>query len=254
LAQRPLVATVDVLGPFEVLKRPLTLRPKQTQPPPPGDPARRLVARWKLDESNGPEAADASGHQHAGRIHGPAGWLPAQGKFQGALALDGTGTFVDCGDSAEFDFQDTFSVALWFKPGGVKKTAQTLAGKGGDSWRLYSDAERGRVVFALNGPQGAGKDRYRAPRITSKRAVNDGQWHHVAGVYDGQRVALYVDGVLEGSMTASGSLALCAEPLWLGNNPGARGEWFKGALDEVRLYGYGLSEQEIKALQRGAQP
>jgi large repetitive protein len=254
LAQRPLVATVEVLGPFEVLKHPLTLRPKQTQSPAPGDPARGLVAWWKLNEADGREAADASGRQHFGRVHGPAGWAPAQGKFQGALNLDGQGTFVDCGDAAEFDFQEAFTVSLWFRTDSVKKTAQTLAGKGSDSWRLYADANRGRLVFALNGPQGAGKDRYRAPRITSKRAVADGQWHHVAGVYDGQRMALYLDGTLEGSMTVSGSLALCAEPLWLGNNPGARSEWFQGALDEVRLYACGLSEQDVKALRGGVRP
>ncbi|MBI5384336.1 MAG: LamG domain-containing protein [Verrucomicrobia bacterium] len=250
MAQRPLTVTVDVLGPFEVLKRPLTLRPKDTKPPAPGDPARGPVAWWKFDETDGAEAADASGHRLAGRVQSAARWMPGQGRVGGALDLDGAKNFVDCGDRADFDFRDGVTVSFWLKPRSFKKSSQTVAAKGGDTWRFHSQGDKGQMVFSLTGPQTTGKDKNKAPRITSKRSVDDGQWHHVVGVYDGQRVALYVDGALEGSVTAAGALALNTEPLWLGNTSASRNGYFNGLLDDVRLYGCGLTEDEITALWR----
>ncbi|MCX6903384.1 MAG: LamG domain-containing protein [Verrucomicrobia bacterium] len=184
------------------------------------------------------------------RLHGTARWGPGQGKLGGALELDGTRGFVEGGDAPEFGFCDRMTVSLWMKAGGSKKTAQTLVAKGNDTWQFHSEGDQGQLVFAITGPRPTGKDKSKATRVTTKRAVGDGQWHHVVGVYDGQRVAVYVDGVLDGSVAASGPLALNTEPVWLGDNSAARGQSFNGLLDDVRLYAYGLSEEEIKALSR----
>jgi len=241
---------VNVLGPFKVLSRPLTLRPKGSKPPAAADSARAPEARWKLGESPGTEVADDSGRGHPGQIQNNPLWGQGPGQVGRALELDGARTYVDCRDAAEFDFRDGLTVSLWLKPRDLKKSAQTLAAKGSDTWSLRSEGKTGKLVFALDGPQTAGKDRRKAPRAQSKRPLDDGQWHHVAGVYDGQRIALYVDGELEESVTASGPVALNTEPVWLGNNSAARGEYFNGWLADVRLYGCGLTEAEIKALHR----
>ena len=36
------------------------------------------------------------------------------------------------------------------------------------------------------------------------RNVKDGQWHHVAGIYDGTNMFIYVDGTLDASQPATG--------------------------------------------------
>jgi large repetitive protein len=241
---------VDVAGPFTVLKRPVLLQPKGGTPPAAGDPARGPVAWWKLDETEGLEAADASGHHLAAHAEGTPRWLPTQGRLGGAVELEGARTFLDCGDATDFDFRDGLSVSLWIKARDFKKTAQTLVAKGGDTWRLHSEGDKGQVVFSLSGPQTTGKDRTKLPRAISSRAVDDDQWHHLVGVYDGQRVALYVDGALDKAVTASGPIALNTEPLWLGKSAAARPQFFNGALDDVRLFRCGLSEEEIKRLYR----
>jgi hypothetical protein len=248
LAQRPLVATVNVLGPFKVDSRPLTLRPKDTKPPATEGAARAPVARWKLDETQGAAAADAASSTHRGQVQGRPRWIAAQGQARAALDLDGASSYVDCGDAADFDFRNALTVSLWVNPRELKKSGQTFAAKGNDTWSLRSEGKTGKVVFALDGPQTTGKDRAKATRARSRRPLDDGHWHHVAGVYDGQRIALYVDGELEESVTASGTVALNTEPVWLGNNSAARDAYFNGALADVRLYGCGLTEAEIKAL------
>lgn len=242
------MVNVNLVGPYRLLAKPLVLPPRLEKPPASGDPARGLVAWWKLDEADGAEAADASGHHFAGHIQGAPHWAPGQGRIGGALDLDGTRSFVDCGDAVDFSCRDRLTVSLWFKSRSARKGNQTLIAKGNDSWSLSTAGEKGHLVFALNGPETTGKDKHKMPWVTSKEGVDDGQWHHVAGVYDGEHVSLYVDGALAGTVAASGPLTLNSEPVWLGNNPAARGLFFNGWLDDVRLYARGLSEEEVKTL------
>jgi hypothetical protein len=230
-----------------MLTRPLTLQPKNAKAPASGGPA----AWWKLDETTGAEVADASGHNHPARIQGAAHWTPGQGKFGGAFELDGAETLLNCGDAADFDFRDAFTVSLWIKPRDFKKLPQTLLAKGGDAWDLQATGKKGEITFDLSGPQPTGKDRRKGSRAVSKRALDDGQWHHIAAAYDGQRIAIFVDGVLEDSVTASGPVAMNTEPLSVGGIAGTPGQRFNGSVDDVRLYNRGLTDQEIKALKDG---
>ena len=80
--------------------------------------------------------------------------------------------------------------------------------------------------------------------------MDDGQWHHVVGVSDGRRAALYVDGELEDSADAK-PIAQNSAPVMIGCNSTAYERRFNGWIDDVRLYGYGLSEADVKALYRG---
>ncbi|MDA1263751.1 MAG: metallophosphoesterase [Planctomycetota bacterium] len=68
--------------------------------------------------------------------------------------------------------------------------------------------------------------------------LSTGTWHHVAGVYDGAEVRLYVDGQLTGKARASGKRTLRAIPLILGADVASNGSAtspFDGVIDEVRL-------------------
>ncbi len=68
--------------------------------------------------------------------------------------------------------------------------------------------------------------------------LTPGAWHHVAGVFDGEEVRLYVDGVLAASRKGAGKRTTNAFPLVIGGDVGQGGaanSWFPGAIDEVRL-------------------
>ncbi|MHC4113311.1 MAG: LamG-like jellyroll fold domain-containing protein, partial [Planctomycetota bacterium] len=78
--------------------------------------------------------------------------------------------------------------------------------------------------------------------------VNDGKWHHVAGVYDGSEISLYVDGILDDSLAASGTIATTAHHVWLGGNVERPGREWNGLLDDVRIYDHALSAAEIVGL------
>jgi Concanavalin A-like lectin/glucanases superfamily/Calcineurin-like phosphoesterase len=68
--------------------------------------------------------------------------------------------------------------------------------------------------------------------------LKPGQWHQLAGVFDGQQVRLYVDGALCATADGSGKRRMNALPLLIGADVDGRGRgtaWFAGALDELRI-------------------
>lgn len=245
-----------MLGPFEVLKRPLTLKPPDGAPPaaPPAGTSSEtagLVAWWKLDETDGSTAADASEHHLNGRVQGKPGWAPRQGRLAGALELDGTHSFVDCGGAEEVDFREAMTVSFWLKTRQAEKLTSTLVAKGNNTWQFKVLGEKHNLRYALAGPVATGTNRPSAPSLTSQRVVDDGQWHHVVGQYDGRRASLYLDGSLEDSLAAAGPVAVNTEPVMLGRNSMGPNRSFNGWLDDVRLYRRVLSGPEIQALYRG---
>jgi hypothetical protein len=209
-----------------------------------------LVAWWKLDETKGAKAEDATGHQLTGSVVGRPTWAPGQGRIGGAVELDGRSGFINCGQAPEFDFRDGMTVAAWIKVREFSKPWQAIVTKGDTAWRLQRQEDTGMVTFIHNNgaePEGSLKN---AVRLISKRKVDDGQWHHVVGSSDGRHSALYVDGELEDSADAQ-PIAQNSEPVMIGCNSAAYERRFNGWIDDVRLYGYGLREAEVKALYRG---
>ena len=209
-----------------------------------------LLAWWKLDETEGTKVADATSHQLDANVVGKANWAPDQGRIGGALEFDGKTTRVNCGKKAEFNFQAAMTVAAWIKVREFNQTWQPIVTKGANAWRLQRQKDTGMVTFALNVEGPAERPDQKVVSLVSKRKVDDGQWHHVVGVSDGRRAALYVDGELEDSADAK-LIARNSAPVMIGCISTARERLFNGWIDDVRLYAYGLSEPEVKALYRG---
>jgi hypothetical protein len=237
-----------VLGPFQVLKPPLTLRPKQ--PPRTGPVLAAPVAWWKFDEESGETAANAAGPLLAGRLEGDPRWAPDQGRHQGSIELDGVDDWIECTDSTDLGIRENLSVSVWIKPRMTPPGGDTLLAKG-EAWGLQRLGDTGELEFTLTGPQPGGPAKRDAPRVVCKRTLADDQWHHVVAVYDGKRMALYVDGAEVDSMNASGLIALNNLPLALGDNAANRGHRWNGWLDDARLYDRGLTVEEIKTLHQG---
>lgn len=72
-------------------------------------------------------------------------------------------------------------------------------------------------------------------------------WQHIAWVYDGVKVALYVDGEPKGSAPASGAITSSDTPLSIGKHISPWGlATFDGGIDEVSLWSKALSQVEIQ--------
>jgi hypothetical protein len=238
-----------------VLRRPLTLNAIEAgrgpgSPPP--DEKESLLAWWKLDQTSGNNAVDASGRGRAAQIKGSHRWLPAPGKLPGALEFDGATAYLDCEDAAEFDVGDRFSVAVWLKAsssGRKENSSQTLLAKGG-AWQL-THTSNGTLNFLINGPRIAGNDPARRPwpNLSGKLNLDEERWHHAAATYDGKKVALYIDGEEQSSAVASGPVSLTTAPLTIGGSSSGE-SLFNGAMADVRLYRRSISAEEVQKLYR----
>ena len=80
--------------------------------------------------------------------------------------------------------------------------------------------------------------------------IADGQWHHAAGVYDGEQLSLYIDGELDASAKATGKIRVNDKPVFIGENSEKRGRFWNGAIDDVRICNYGMSAEEVAELSK----
>jgi hypothetical protein len=71
-------------------------------------------------------------------------------------------------------------------------------------------------------------------------------WAHVAGVFNGQHLFLYLNGQLAAQVAAKGRLQDSNRPICIGNHP----SWnaFMGLIEEVRLYDVALNASQIQEL------
>jgi len=85
---------------------------------------------------------------------------------------------------------------------------------------------------------------WNANYATTGRVVNDGQWHSVLVTFDGNTLIVYIDGVLDGIISATSwlggrTLNTMGNIVLLGGNPA--GESTQGQLKNIKFYDYALS-------------
>jgi hypothetical protein len=197
------------------------------------DPA--LVARWKLDETEGSVAEDRAG-DNDGALHGEPQWQPAGGKKAGALAFDGIDDYVST-DFVLNPLDGAFSVLAWIKggsPGDVVISQTDGIGGSGETW-LGTEPSSGRFMSGLVPPPAG---RFIPQPLKSESVVTDGQWHHIGFVWDGAYRSLHVDGIEVAKDTAAQNpLKSATGGLYIGAGKTLdAATFFSGLIDDVRLY------------------
>jgi hypothetical protein len=83
----------------------------------------------------------------------------------------------------------------------------------------------------------------------ASKLLDHGAWHHVAGVYDGNQVIMYVDGTRGGAITV-GAAQYSDDNYYIGCdvNIGVTKDYFIGTIDDVRLYDHALSALDVAQL------
>lgn len=101
-----------------------------------------------------------------------------------------------------------------------------------------------------NDPNAEGYPKYDA--VSDEDALGRDEWIHVAGTYDGNTVKCYINGELAATNNDANAITYFGHPLSqdtndlaIGNRPDAMGKPFKGIIDDVRVYNYGLSAAEV---------
>jgi hypothetical protein len=161
-----------------------------------------------------------------------------------ALSFDGN-DWVDIPDNIS---PSKITLAAWIKltgfddsNGAVIISKETGSGHGSDfGWRLFIQPGSHDIYFEASN----GTNRVLA---LSSNALTTDNWYYVVGTYDGSNVKLYINGVLDGTTgVLTGNLNQNNMPTAIGHLQGWSVQWFKGNIDEVRIYNRALSIEEIR--------
>ena len=194
------------------------------------------VGYWSFDEGQGREVRDASGGGHHGRIQGGAKWV--EGCQGGALEFNGADALVEIAEPQGLNLAGDVTFMAWVKTSSDDARDRLIFGD------VAGLAVHRNITIALDrGALYVGHGNDTEYECFSPSLAFDGAWKHLAIVFEKPRYYLYVDGVLYDS----GGLALpLTRTQGAGRSIGGWGAgYFKGAIDEVRLYNRALAEREI---------
>ena len=153
------------------------------------------------------------------------------------------------------------SVSVWFNATSLTGVA---GGGGGGSPRLvansHTDADAKGFQLMFNGGGVSGffdvGNGTAEGRASWPQQLVGGTWYYYVGVYDGATVSAYLNGVQVASAAfAGGAIAAGTGPaINVARNPTYAGDYFIGAISDVRIYNRALSAAEILALYQSMPP
>lgn len=199
-----------------------------------------LESAWLFEENRGNVAKDIVGG-HDGDIRGTVEWTD-NGKIGSALVFPGKGdSYIHVPHDNLFN-ADPYTFVVWIKI--EAKTWQYVVWRNGETWPepklerhldiWIHDADYPVFMWHVNGVE---------TRMPGKTIVADSQWHHIAKVYDGSKVQMYIDGKLEVEEDSGGKLDTSVSPIWIGARPGNVAA--TGLFDEVGFFTKALSKAQV---------
>jgi hypothetical protein len=196
-----------------------------------------VIASYAFNEGSGAIVHDGTGNGHHGTIAG-ATWAANQGRFGHALAFTGTG-MVSIASSIGLELNGPLTIEAWVRPdantGQLTVVAKEHAGE--MAYALYANRVRG--------PTGLIRVSCAEIAAVGPAPLTIGQWTHLAMTYDGAFVRLYNNGAEIRRVAISGPLDVSGGTLRIGGST-LLGQYFKGLIDEVRIYNRALSAAEIQ--------
>jgi hypothetical protein len=197
-----------------------------------------LIGYWRLGESSGTTAADEKGTNPGAYWPGSGYTLARPGSLtrdgNTAVELDGTSGFAYVPDSAAVKPTAAVSIEAWVKPDSLTGTRWIVVK---DTF-YYLYIANGATIFGVATTTAGYK-------FVTTTAVTTDSWQHLVGTYDGTTLNLYRNGVNVASGSASGPIATSTGALFFGVYGPPAGGYFDGQLDEIALYGSGLSADTV---------
>ena len=204
--------------------------------PGPGTPGADGIHFYPLDGT----AEDAVGNND-GTLQGGATFAP--GKNGEAVALNGSGQYVDTG-AALLDTGKNYTASAWVRLNKADGAFQTFVSQDGDRDSAFFLQYSGQDQrFAMSFP---------GIRALSPTKPNPGQWYHITGVRDVVKgeLKLYVDGELVATKSACALDASSTGNTVIGRAKfgGNQVDFLDGTIDQVHLYDRALTDAEVHTL------
>ncbi len=170
------------------------------------------------------------------------------GKFGNAVELSGLDDWVQLYRDPSLDFTRQVTLECWIYPR-TWENANPILCKG-DAYGLNQFHEDS-LEFYISSP-----NKGRKTRVTARLPINWAfNWHHIAGVFNGQSLTLYIDEHEVASAAFTGAIDPGYFPLCIGRNSQRHNDQYAGWLsnaifDNVRIYGRALAPEELGLQER----
>ena len=159
----------------------------------------------------------------------------AAGMAGQSFSFDGTDDYLQVPDSASLDLTSQITIDAWINPAALgRRVVDKITAGASDGYLL--DIWPGNVRFIV-GNQG----------VNGSTPLTSGAWTHIAATYDGSQMRVYVNGVLDGSLTTNIAIPVNSLPLRIGADQNGSNQ-FNGLIDEVEIFNRALSAAEIQSI------
>ncbi|MCK5044445.1 LamG domain-containing protein [Candidatus Parcubacteria bacterium] len=196
-----------------------------------------LVGYWSFDEGSGTIAYDASGNGNNGTLYNSPQWT--DGKHGGALEFDSSNDYMCATDSSTLDLTTGATLSGWFKKR-ENNEFQTILEKTGAYRIRIEDNNEIMTRYYFNDSTETGEKQITGP--------TDNDWHYVVSTFNNisGEVKLYLDGNLINTWTGFSDKIIAdrSDHFHIGSRGGST-TFFKGTIDEVKIYNRALSAEEI---------
>ncbi len=213
-------------------------------PPTPGE----MEGYWRLDETTGTQASDSSGMDMDGTCVGLSfDNNSVTGVFGKALQFDGVDDYIDLPNGFG-DFVSGISISVWAYPTAAANYCRFIDfgnGPGGETFWLGRIGTSSDLCFEVWVTGAAGG------RVTAAGAIELNKWQMFTVTCDENGSSkIYKNGQLITSGTT-----FCPSAVTRTNNYIGKSNWndalYKGYMDDVRIYSYILTSDDVSALYYG---
>lgn len=210
------------------------------------------VAYLKLNENTGTTTYDTSASALNGTLTNGTAWTT--GKYGSALSFDGINDYVQLGDF----YSDRLTICAWIYPVSINP-ADSIIVKRNNISNVGHTNEWGFTLSSSGNPQWTSWDVNSSStlNLTSSTSVALNTWSHVCAVQGGAGNPgyLYVNGVQTATSNQAGAMVNSASLMQLGSQTaGVTARYYNGKIDDVRIYNYVRSAQQIVDDMNGKNP
>jgi hypothetical protein len=216
-----------------------------------------LIGWWRFNNESGENSSifmDWSKRGNSGTCFGVNCPSFTSGKFGNALNFDGSDDFVTVPVSSILN-PSNITLEVWFNAnlGGLTYQKSLLQ-------KPYTNHTAPYYQYMLSLTDTAGSPKTADFYLTVNGVMQSvevknsgydyGQWHYLAGTFNGSIMTMYLDGNIVGTMSIVGTITSYDTVLEFGAYPNvatSSSNVFNGKLDEVRIHSRALSPGEIKA-------
>ena len=197
---------------------------------------------WKFDNQS---PADFSGNNNNCTPFGNASFstdVPTPPTLN-SLSLNGTTAYAEVANSTSLNITGLITVEAWIKVNTIDGNHHVIVSR----VNRNEAGSGGGYELSVNGVGKTRLDLFQSHNTYTTAigttVLSTSVWHHVAGVFDGTQMRVYVNGVLDGSLTTTNSPASGTSLLRIGRAAHASNApplylppfYFAGLIDEVRV-------------------